>query len=170
MGGNIGGLIPDLDGDRDPDGTPVLRILDTHSQGTTAACRAGARAGWFDPRDPEAECDEGWRSGDRSRAAIAQRIIDHALARKRLAGSTKDLHGLLCALMRAGMHPAVVTEAADNAQSVKAWERALLRKSGLMGLDLGEDAEAFGVMARYGLDLGEARQMLHDKAAMAEMG
>ncbi|NLD52085.1 MAG: hypothetical protein GX650_04235 [Clostridiales bacterium] len=173
QGDNLGDLYPDYDrdGDLDPDGTPVLRILNTHRQVSTAAnSAAGARARWFDPGDPDAECDEGWRAGEKSRAAIAQRIIDHVLTTKRLDGEADDLHGLLCDLMRAGMHPSLLVEGASNAQHIRAWQKALLRRSSLMGLDLGERAEAYDLMAKYGLQLNEARQMLRDKADMAEMG
>lgn len=162
--GNRRNIIPDID--KDTDNTLTFPSSDTHNRSSPSA---GARARWFDPGDPDAECDEGWRTGERSRGAIAQRVIEHVIKARQISGAVDGMHEMLCDLMQGGMHPSILVEMAANAGSIRAWSRALLRRGQVMGVELGERAEAYDLMARYGLSLREAQQALRNKAELVGM-
>lgn len=97
---------------------------DIHTHPGTATSRPRARVGppdpggfckpWFDPEDPDADCDDAWRTSAKARAAVAQRIIDYlgdGFKRNPDAGEPyQDLLGLMCRLMQRGMHPSVISE------------------------------------------------------------
>lgn len=89
---------------------------DTHSDLQPQSTIAGARARWFDPARPEAECDSAWRTSPPARSSIAQRIIDHLEQEHGLDTSVTNpelpgLHRLICLCMEAGMPPGAITRA-----------------------------------------------------------
>ena len=158
-GGNIGDIYKDydndLDYDEDIDGSPPYSVLspeDKHTQIFNAAAevtRTHARGNmvflpnaqqpgikqrkpWYDPSDPDADCDESFAESPKARAAIAQRIIDH-YPKWELKRDYDNIHGLLCDAMRAGMHPAILQECAERAkkrgESCKGWAGQILMEA-----------------------------------------
>lgn len=160
----------DIDPDRDfyPDEFPDF-VPDTHIQASGTANSAGARAGWFDPRNPENEDDEAWLHSERTRAAVAQRILAWAVTDARLARDGEDTHTLLCDLMAAGMHPSVIVESTRGCRGMAAWENVLLRRAHVDGLDLGPlRGERYELRRTRGLDAQSAVIVLREREKMQE--
>lgn len=113
--------------------------VNTHTNQTATGRRARARA-WFDPEHPDAGDDEAWRTGDRARSAIAQRIAAWAISTLQLrqrhvvteAGTVgENIHGTLCEAMRCGISPAQCVELARQTEVL--WEWELLLKADTIG-------------------------------------
>lgn len=161
-GGNIPPNIADIDTDYTETGDGTVLRLPTHrDSGSSSAARA-----WYDPANPSAPCDGAWRGGDKARSAVAQRVLDYALQGGRMQGDPEDMHEILCDLMRSGLEPGELTNAAQGATSFKAWRRALMRRAAGHGVDM-EGRQDYALVAKYGLSLREARDVLAEQELRA---
>lgn len=117
-----------------------------------------AREGrWFDPENPDEDCDTGWLS-DKGRGAVAQRIMDWACKREGFSTVPEEdeygqvgleLYAMIAGAMRNGIHPATITKALAGCDGLAACERqvaALIK--GQVGIDgLRTISEAWGERA-----------------------
>lgn len=104
----------------------------TQLQPPTTRAREEA-PGWFDPENPDAECDAGWLS-EKSQYAIAQRIVDWVSRKDDFDALTEtDEYGvigtalpeLIVGAMRSGIHPAAITKALQPVTALAECERCV---------------------------------------------
>jgi len=121
----------------------------THNIQQEGNARARTREGaWFDPEHPDEECDSGWLS-EKSRPAIAQRIMDWACRRDGFDTTPEEdeygmigasLLGMITGAMAFGIHPAEITKALQPLGSITACERRVAglieEHAGINGLKL----------------------------------
>lgn len=122
---------PETEAESEPEG-------DGHTQenGQQAQPRARAREGWFDPERPEADCDNAWRT-ERGRAAVAQRILDHAMRKLRPCNTVTETGGVLgehvyealVAAMASGAPPGTCTHLMQGLTTTWSYELALKREA-----------------------------------------
>ena len=115
--------------------TPVPEGEDTHVQTAGKGRRGRARAGWFDPANPEGPDDGAWRYSEEARRATAQRILTHVLRSGRLREQFRvtdegevigqDLFPVICAALKYGMPPREVLQESDDARAAWQWEQYL---------------------------------------------
>lgn len=89
--------------------------------------------GWFDPENPDEECDAGWLS-EKSQYAIAQRIVDWISRKDGFDALTEtDEYGvigtalpeLIVGAMRSGIHPSAITKALQPLTALAECERCV---------------------------------------------
>lgn len=156
--------------EKDIDPNPGPDSAFTHRQ--LSAGTNSARAGWFDPREPDQASDDGaWQQSARVRSAVAQRLISWAL--ERMVPSGEDTHSLLCDLMAGGLSPQEITEAADHCQSMAKWEQKLLEIAHRREIDLGNlRGDLYELKRTRGLKTQDAvihlreREKLHEEMAV----
>lgn len=122
---------PETEAESEPEG-------DGHTQenGQQDQPRARAREGWFDPEHPEADCDNAWRT-ERGRAAVAQRILDHAMKKLRPCCTVTETGGVLgehvyealVAAMASGAPPGTCTHLMQGLTTTWSYELALKREA-----------------------------------------
>lgn len=112
--------------------TRTRNIYTTQLQPPTTRAREDA-PGWFDPENPDAECDAGWLS-EKSQYAIAQRIVDWVSRKDDFDALTEtDEYGvigtalpeLIVGAMRSGIHPAAITKALQPVTALAECERCV---------------------------------------------
>lgn len=112
--------------------TPAPEDVDTHAQpAARMETRRRARAGWFDPANPDGPDDGAWRGSEAARKAVAQRIVSHVRETLKLwdqtryteAGSVgRDLFGAVTEALAVGIPPGEIIRMAQGCMATWVWE------------------------------------------------
>lgn len=107
-------------------------------QATRGRARAKAPANcWFDPARPATWADETWRTSDKVRWAVAQRVVDYAAGsgldmRPGSGGEGAHLVDAMVAAMETGVTPGFFAESVNRSESVGELEDQVLSQLGVM--------------------------------------